>query len=118
MDINASPINPWLLPVAERHPVGSFSGAREGLAEPPARPAPPPSDAPVQPPRQVEAEATDYRQMVQQTRFEQARHAEAIRLDTEPFPVRQALNAYQQQYAEGQRFLGGIELMPRVDDYV
>lgn len=122
MDINGSPINPWALPVPESRNGGAFAGAgrRNEAVE---QPVPPPSSPDTQqnpvPPR-ADNGGPDFQQMVQRSRFDQARFEEgsAIRMESASFSNQRAVDAYEEQVQEGRRFIGGVELMPRIDEYV
>lgn len=116
MDINASPINPYLLPTQVRRDTVEPNGRRDAVE--PATRADERSQATATSTRHNE-NSTDYRQMVRQARMEQARspHGSSHPMN-EPYPVQRALGAYQQQLDEGRRYLDGGELMPRIDAYV
>lgn len=114
MDINASPINPYLLPTQVRRDSVEPYGRRDTV-EPSTRAE---ERSRATPPRHNE-DSTDYRQMVRQARMDQARGQQGSSyMMNEPYPVQRALGAYQQQLDEGRRYLDGGELMPRVDAYV
>lgn len=116
MDINASPINPYLQPTQIRRDSIEPYGRRDTV-EPSTR-AEERNQASATPTRDNE-NSTDYRQMIRQARMEQARGQQGSSYTmNEPYPVQRALGAYQQQLDEGRRYLDGAELMPRVDAYV
>ncbi len=120
MEINGSPLNPWSLPAPERRDTGGYGASRREEAVERQQSQGPRSAEPRAAPRRADNDSPDYQQLVQKARVAQARHGggNTFRMDSEPMGVRRALDAYQEQAAEGQRFTSGIELMPRVDEYV
>lgn len=120
MEINGNIINPYSLPVPERRETQGYAGRQDAIDDSRERETPAASSTPSETPAAAPA-GPDYQQLVQQSRVDQARQSrngETYRINSDPYPVQRAMDAYREQIDEGRRFMGGIELMPRVDAYV
>jgi hypothetical protein len=119
MEIINSPVNPYLLPAPERRDNAAY-GQRDTVAEQRQQENSASERVEARAPIRPVETGPDYQQLLQRTRLDQARQdgGNNYRMGSEPLPVQRALDAYQDQIIEGQRYLGEGELMPRIDAYV
>lgn len=122
MEINSGSIIPHRLPVPDRRDAQGYAEKASDNNTPPPRITPDArSHTATENQQQAAQNDPNYQQIVQQSKVDHARSSrsgETFRLNSDPYMVQRAMDAYSEQIFEGRRFQSGIELMPRVDAYV